>query len=409
MLVCDELTALGVTKELGGEGMLVFQPSTDESVTQSVKRRSLPAHPLAFGLRRNNSDLFSYIAEALRTFLQFESETISASYEALYWTLVKQIRECLAFDEALYLGGVRRLISEGLSDEFRETLLDQNARAYARRCLQLSRRSLAGAAQESDSWIRILRRTKERIQVVEASNRRTIKANLISAIKTVLGLDPVKTARSLSQEEFSRAIEKQASELRYILETDLDVDVPLANPAFRDAVNDSLERFVSRLQQLLEASAERANVTTVIPREEPTGEPYHSLRELYDSERRRAGGRPGQPAGVDQPVLIAFNLGEAVGFIATAVEAGVTEQCASLQITNFFVVEHMRGQGVSYRLIREVVDFAARVPVDGSRAVSSVWLDISGVPERVRQVFIRSGFSHGNGNKLVYQVDRLGT
>src|SRR5262249_28969905 len=138
ILIVDELTSLSVLAELRNEGMLVFQPSTDEAVSQSEKRRSLPVHPLGIAIRRGDDELHSYMVEAIRTFLTFEVETNSASYEALYWCLVKHVRERLVFDDSLHIGGVRRVSLADLQPDLRDTLLDQNARAYARRCLGLS-------------------------------------------------------------------------------------------------------------------------------------------------------------------------------------------------------------------------------------------------------------------------------
>lgn len=393
ILVCDELTAIGVLQKLNQDGLLVFQPSTDESVTLSGKRRALPAHPLGIGVRRDNHQLDSYLKEAMRIFLSFENETVAASYEELYWKLVAHIKACLACDESVYFGGVRRLPVKDLSDEFRETLLDQSARSYARRCLQLSRKALEAVPKEMEPWKPVLRRARERIRAGEARNRRRVKAVLVSALQTVVGLDPVDDRRDLDLVHFAEAVGDRWSKLRCILERDLDIQI---RPELRQEIlENSLEVFVSRIQRLLDGSTDRASVTAVARIDTISEARFIDLRNQYEGEF--PGGEVSK--GENTEIFVATNLGEAIGFIALRLDLP-NRGAASVEITALFAVEHMRHEGVGSRLVRKAVEYADEDP-----RIESVWLS-SQIPNEPKELFLHCGF-RTEGDRLIYQIDRL--
>lgn len=396
VLVCDELTALGVLRELGQEGAMVFQPSTDESVTQSEKRRYLPAHPLGIGVRRDDQQLYGYLEEAMRIFLLFENETVAARYEELYWKLVERTAKCLESDESVYFGGVRRLHLKSLSLELQETLLNQSARSYARRCLQLSRKALESVPREMEPWVRVLQRARERVQVGEARNRRRVKAVLTLALKTVAGLDPAES-RDLDRADFEDAIGKKWSKLKYILERDLDIEI---KPELRQEIpGDSLEGFVSRIQRLLDGSTDRASVTAVVDEVFPSTQ-FDELRNRFNSQF------PDQKViqNKDTKILVATNLGEAIGFIALRVHSPGSP-AASMEIVGFYVAEHMRDGGVGSRLVRKAVEYADQQESNRVSHIESVWIN-SLVPIEAEQLFLRCGFRTEQG-RLIYQIDRL--
>jgi N-acetylglutamate synthase-like GNAT family acetyltransferase len=391
ILVCDELTALGVLAELNGDGVMVFQSSTDESITQSEKRRSLPAHPLGIGISRENQRLYSYLREAMTIFLSFENETVAAAYEELYWNLVEHTAKCLACDESVYFGGVRRLPLQGLSEGFRNTVLAQNARSYARRCLQLSRRALKALPGEMEPWTRVLQRARERIQVAEARNRGRVKAVLMSALKTVVGLDPAEDSSALNLEHFKEAVHSQWTKLKYILERDLDIEIP--DNMRQEIFENSLEAFVSRIQRMLDGATDRANVSAVATQQEVSESQFAELLDQY----RRESPNPVAIEGFE--VLVATNLGEAIGFIALR-QTSSRPGPASLEIIALFVADHMRHGSVGSRLVRKAVEHA-----DKTSGIESVWL-ASPVPNEAKSLFLKCGFRN-EGNRLLYQIDRL--
>jgi hypothetical protein len=411
VLVCDEITAMAVLKNLDNEGMLVFQPSSDEAVISSLRRRSLPAHPLGMGFRRDDRELYSYISEALRLFLAYETETIAVMYEELYRELVKHVQDCLRHDNGLYLGGARRISMDSLDPVDRDNLLHQNARAYARRCLQIGRRSIPSSPVYSHGWIRVLRRARERVQTFDAKDRKAIKSSVIFSFKAVMGLDPGQRDKSLDYRLFRLAIEKQWLALKYVLERELDADLPLQDKRFREDLADKdLEYFVSQVQKLLEVSGHTENVVAVVQVGPQERETYGRLRERYKLETNASDGRLDH--SVDKPTpapdtvaFMALNLGEPVGFIETVTEPRPLEQATStrsgLQVVDLYVVQHMWGSGISHRMIREVVDHADR------QSLNSVWLHNRSLENRVKEKFLRCGFTVRDNQTLAYDIDHL--
>ena len=408
MLVCDELTALSTVQRLRGEGMLVLQPSTDEAVRQSSKRRMLPAHPLGIGLRRrDNQPLIAYMSEAMALFLNFETESIAVGYEGLYRDLVAYVRSCLSEERWLYMGGVRQVRRDSLPAAFCQTLEEQNARAYAKRCLQISRNTLKDIANDPQlqPWVRVLRRARERVQIAEASDRRRIKAIILDSLKTVIGLDPMKRDLPLSVEQYDHAIDKRWLELKYVLERELDIDLPLHEKPTRDyLIGLDIEQFVAWVQRLMESPGQTSSVTIVVPLEKAEYGAYEQLRRSYEEgggERRSR-----TPSRGNDRIFIALNLGEPVGFIETTKDTieqeGSRSGISSLKVEHVFVVDHMRGLGMTQRMIRSVINQALQ---DGH---GSVWVSIAAVKEHIRRIFALAGFTAGPyEGAFQYTIERL--
>ncbi len=202
MLVSDEHSALAVLRELKGNGILVLSPSSDQAVIHSVERRIPPAYYYAIGMRRaNNGPLIEYLEQIFSAFLAVEGEGIAESLAATYQQLVDYVKECLG-KTGIYIGGIRRTTERadrpapaGVLDpagweKIRSTLVEQNARAVARRCLSLSRRSVETLPPELRQWEPILRRARERIQVSDGGDRARIRNIIIFCARMALGRDP---------------------------------------------------------------------------------------------------------------------------------------------------------------------------------------------------------------------------
>jgi transcriptional regulator with XRE-family HTH domain/GNAT superfamily N-acetyltransferase len=417
ILICDELTALNVVAELKGEGMLVLAPTTVEAVRLSPKRRNMPNHPLGFGFNRQDLALRDFLTESFESFLRLERETISALYEDLYQQLVLHVRGCLFHDHSLYIGGVRRITRKGLNKRDHETLLDQNARSYAKRALSLSRQAEEERHTSMDRWYPILIRARERVQTSEARNRRIVKATLVAALKTVLGIDPADTKTDVSQEQFETALTDLKSELQFILERELDARIALDTERIsgRPLARSSLESVVSWLQRVLEASSQTANVTALVDPVRVKGELLRRLEKRATEEWalhavERTTKVPSitidhecNATGKD---LIALNLGEPVGFIKTAHHFS-GKDAWTLEIKWIYVDDHLRKAGVSHRLIRAVVDYADQYRKGHSDSrIELVWLVINNLPGRLRQLFLDSGFEQLL-DRFVYRLDRL--
>lgn len=428
MLICDEITCMSVLRELGDEAMLVLQPSTDDAVLQSNKRRSMPAHPFGIATTRNrNSDMFEVLRDSLGVFLAYETETVATMFEDLYVELVKQVRSCLEQDGALYVAGVRRVPVEQLG-EYRMTLADQNARAYARRCLQVSRASLRNLPPQIRAWEPALRRAQERILNRESADRTRVRASVLAALKNVLGLDPLQALKPIPSRlvvwdgGVSPELKKNWSAFQYILEHDLDVEISLADsPWERGYTTLTLETLVSDIQHSLESSGQRSSVTYVAPwRPEDRGK-FAKLWERYLAEAHRPNSSsrkqledtdPEAVANEKKPVFLAVNLGQLVGFVATKPVQGPAtaghEGGLSLRVEHVYLPDYMRDSGTSRRLLRAAIEHADK---EGLEAVlldtSSKWIGAEKRRLKLADIFRRCGFVEGGKNTLEYRIQRF--
>ena len=421
LLICDEVTALSTVRALGGRGMLVFQPASDQAVAQSDKRGILPAHALGLGVRRReNSGLIEYLADAVRMLLSFDTESVAAMYSKQYEDLVAFAKECLKQDDSLYLAGVRKISKselEPLADKLLEKardiemsyLADQQARAFARRCLQLSRQALNDVPPETWPWHRVLRRARERIMIIDARDRSRIRATVITSIKTVLGIDPVRQI-PITHDLFETAARDHRAELFYVLESELDVDLH-SSPHLRPGENslEGLEVFVSTIQKILEGTPSNTYFTAikrVIP------DSLHSFEELWNQYARSptfpgefrafnwASSIPKDGKRLEIFRYLAINLGEHVGFIEAIEENEPHEfpnsRGAALQVTHIYIVDFMQKSGISRRLIWQLIELAY------ATNHATVWVRARGTSESVCQKFLRCGFAYDEYQEFLY-------
>jgi hypothetical protein len=331
--------------------------------------------------------------------------------ENLYHKLVIFTRECLSFDQNVYLGGVRR-ISKEQHKEFAEYLVDQNARAFAKRCLQISGVSLRNLAPELRPWLRILRRVKLRVGIEEAKDRSLIKANLIAALKTVYGIDPVtpgleNLAKAFSFEK-ARAQStpsdtaphdhKRWAALKYILQRDLDLEVPPEREDFFRSYHD-LEPQISEIQTLLESSGQTANVTLVEPCGPDSLHVYKDLWNRYCPRYAPVGSRQASLSDPSNPVFIVRNLGAPVGFLQAS-RISSDHHPHSLRVDHLYCLDYMQKSGMSRRLIRSAIDFAHE------QGCNQVWVSVRIQREDVLDKFRRCGFVDAE-ESVIYNLDRL--
>jgi GNAT superfamily N-acetyltransferase/transcriptional regulator with XRE-family HTH domain len=415
LLVCDEITALSVVRELKGDGSLVFQLSTDQAVAESGKRRITPAHLLGIGLSRANTQLIAYLSEALSMFLLSETETISVMYQKLYSKLVDHVKICLQANSSYYVRGLRRVSKSEIGEATDSVFLDQSARAYARRCLQLSRRSQANMPPELQMWTKVLARTRERVQIADATDRRQIKAVIVGCAKTILGIDPAGANDLLTYEQFKESCDiNHWSQFKSALEYELDTDLPFRGDVLADIREGNLEDFVSRIQRLMEVSAQTASATSIIEVKQAHKELYGDLRRSYrqDMEKQREDAPRDLRLQIelndqtaDDKVLVAVNLGEPVGFIEAIVEVSTpaldVKRGKGLRIKHIFVVEHMRSSGISRRLIRSIIEIASK------NGYELVWLRADRYPDEICAKFERCGFNYLRKAHLFYRLEGI--
>src|SRR5579875_231490 len=96
VVCCDEITAMGVLKEFGPQGMLVFPPSTAESIQECAERKELPTHLAGFAVSRRETELIGYLDAALNLLLETEVEVIAQSWARAYETMLGMVSSCLA-------------------------------------------------------------------------------------------------------------------------------------------------------------------------------------------------------------------------------------------------------------------------------------------------------------------------
>ncbi len=380
----------------------------------------LPAHYLGIGLRRDNNDrLIGYLTEALSMFLASETEMISALYEQQYLAVVKYVRSCLNMEDNVYLSGLRQVskteilsqvdpVSKLIRQRAIGHLVGQQARSSARRYLHLTRKSLQNLPSELQPWVRVLVRARERILIADARDRSRIKFVIVTALKRVLGIDPIENFDPLTHDQFLQAVGTgHWQELKYALEQELDLDFPDQRSSQEGQADLSLENFVSLTQQLLDSSAQSAGMLVINPVDDKNRSAYEKLLQEYAKD-------PGKPEELPQDLLrdglrtefLAVNLGAPFGLIKTIVDTLppdiAPDGCQSLEITDMFVTDSIRLTGVNRRLIRKAIDHAQL------KGFPYVWIDPHRYEKEIRQKFIRCGFVYGDDEShLFYRLDGI--
>jgi transcriptional regulator with XRE-family HTH domain len=466
MLASDERTALGVLSALNGDGVLVLPPNSDQAVLHSVERHIPPAYYFGIGMRRvNNWPLIDYLQQAFSTFLAVEGEGIAAWYEDLYNDLVKLATGWLA-SSGIYVGGIRlttHRVNDPAPSELdvaawksqRKTLVEQTARAFARRLLTLSRRSLESLPPEMQAWRPILIRTRERIQVSNGGDRGRIRNIILYCAKMALGQDPLsgepdpigllrqlvpafakrplnspfpadpKVLQTDSNRSWVREddLKSHWDDFLYLMELELDMDLSSLRRCKERWFSSSsdLGRLISRLQILFEASRDSRLVLTIRQYNANVDkDAFLRLRDDYANTEKA-------PALRDQikidlhrgeqttMYLIAYHLGEPVGFLAAEIFPPQVATPATLPgallspslppesladticVRHLHVVQRMHHAGVSRRLIRRIVE-------EGNDTLRrSVWLECGQWSHVKQKKFCRAGFAPVPGDLLSYE------
>jgi hypothetical protein len=458
MLVSDEHTALGVVRALGGDGVLVLSPNCDQAVIHSVERRIPPAYYFGLGMRRvNNLPLIEYLQQTFSTYLSVEGESIATWIEDLYYDLVEFVKSCLA-KTGIYVGGIRRTnrrvddpapsgVDASAWESGRRTLVEQNARAVARKSLTLSRRSLENLPLEMRAWHPILTRARERIQVADGGDRGRIRNIIIYCAKLTLGRDPfayepdpIELLRQLVPSFEPRPAGDQIplgrpngvhaispvncwNDFLYLLELELDMDLSSLRKCRERWFKESFDlgRLISRIQVLLEASRDSQLVLTIRDYDSHADrDAFIRLRDDYAHIRKI-------PALKDQikvelPAdefcikrIVAYNLGDAVGFLdaeilpelpspipgsdqaPSVLPSQIDEMRNTILVKRLHVVRHMHHAGVSRRLIRRIVE-------EGNETFRrAVWLERWLWEPVDLEKFRRAGFIPFHGDRLWYE------
>ena len=441
MLVCDEITALAVVAAKDGSATLVLPPSTDQSIMHFEMRRRLPVHYLGFGILRQNEELIDFLEEALQNFVSTEVETVAELLETLYHGLVKQVRESFERNRFLYSGGIRRVskypnapLGEGVAraqdsglhlsfqTDVINTLVTQSARAFARRTLNISKRSVTEGSDELWNWRNVLRRSRQRVLIAEARDRANVREIIISCMKSVLGIDPVSSFEESYRRYFQDAIDPEHfPDFRESLERELDVTFPpTLDPMHAEKGRafwipagmlsstpfNHLEWFVSAVQRAMEANTEAARLVTVkqlsasrgsltkeVERDGPQESWENTFTTLWKEYCLEVGKNPDLVHSRQRVTrLVAFSLGQAVGFVK-ATNFKFRGQPA-IQVQDMYVTEIMRKSGISRRLIRALIETAVSVPSDRAKSSSEcvyVWIS-AGFRDDVNFAFEKSGF-----------------
>jgi transcriptional regulator with XRE-family HTH domain/ribosomal protein S18 acetylase RimI-like enzyme len=462
MLVADEHSLLSVLKALQGEGQLVLPPNSDQAVIHSAERRIPPAYYFGIGLRRVNNPLIDYMTQTLNSYLSLESEVIASWLERLYYVLVSHVQECLSHG-AIYVGGLRRTTNR-LNDpappgtdpvmwrSLRETMLEQNARAYARRCLSLSSRSLDKLPVELNPWRQVLTRARERIQVMDGGNRARIRNIIFYCAHMVLGMDPLmpdpdpmamlkrlvpRPAAATAPRRPDPAAyyastgnaEDHWEDFLFILQRELDMDLKSLADWKQRGFHEfhDLGNFISRIQKLLEATGDSQMVLNIRRYRPGDLKPFHQLLEKYkpfEDHPEIAAELPDKP-GSATIRFMAYNLGAAIGFIdaeikrdESALEAmplnayeqahGVTRD-EVIHIHHLHVVTHMQDAGVARRLLRSIIEEGNNRPrANGILLILSEQQQLNdddAYPKKL-EIFKLSGFSLVGEDRLWYEFKR---
>ncbi len=409
ILVCDEITALRVRDCFKDGARLLYPLTTESSVQGSRTRRAFPHHVLGIGYRLPGGDasgrdrdedderLFNAV---LTNFVGLEVETTAVKYEDLYKKLYKLVRSNLATSPELYVGGMRKILVEDPRTWYHRALIDQTARSYAFRCLQLSQRAADGY-RESNPWTPMLRRARQRVIQLESRRRNAIRGSLRSAIGVAAGRS--ESSNELTRDDFRRALCAHGLQLAYILERDFEVRFPGGPALFCAHARDSFERFLSFIQEQLEIASGDTNVivTSVTSKAELRNDDV-ALR--YDEflqsanatsqDKARYENRKGRAAR-DATIIKATSLGETVGLM------WMRRNGAEVELFDLFVAENMRGSRTSQLFIRHAID----------AATNEVRIPLGLVPERRKNWFRNVGFiaqpAAGPPTYLSYQCFQL--
>jgi hypothetical protein len=341
----------------------------------------------------------------------------------------------------------------------RRTLVEQHARVVARRTLSLSRRTLSNLPREMESWRPILTRARERIQVADGGDRGRLRNIVIYCAKMALGRDPFKVesdpigllrklvpvtveelredmirlglpadgpapsvaesapSNSATREDQTSSEEDESSDnhwvdFLYLMERELDVDLLMTLkdwPQNKFHESRDLGNLISVIQKLLEASGDSQIVLTIREYQKADKDAFGRLWNDYAAHQENEALKkqlvehelPQQPPLATWKRFIAYNLGEAVGFIEGVIVAThpLPVLNNTIQIKHLYVARHMHHAGVSRRLIRTMVEEG------NNTAKNGVWLERwKEWPTDDREMFTGSGFVPLGEDRLWYEL-----
>jgi len=461
LLVCDEHTALNVVRELKGLGLLVLSPNSDQAVIRDQDRRALPAYYFGLGIRRHfNNPLIEFLRQNMRAFLSAEPENIAFWMEDAYLSLVRHLTACLSKTN-IFIGGLLRTdrrfddspppeAHAGTWRGVHQTMVQQNARAVALRCFNLSRRLLETLPDELEPWRPILERTRERLQITESGDRGRLRYIILYCAKMALCEDPlspipdpIELLRRLvpsyekdagdspkdltagfvvsEAEAPETPVDSWPSFLR-LMERELDADLSslLDCPEREFFESSDLGRLITRIQKLSESSRDTEALVLVRRYSDVDREQFLQLRREYELERGRKLGELELVADLASDLssgergrtwrFIAYSLGCPVGFIEgilgeVSLYPGIpSAKTEMLQIKHLHVATHVHNAGVSRRLIRKMIEKA------NEEKLAGLWIYIwdlenkKGQEERDREKFERAGFVRFREDRLWYEL-----
>jgi GNAT superfamily N-acetyltransferase len=452
LLVCDEHTALKVVEELKGLGVLVLSPNSDQAVIRNEERRMLPTYYYGLGTRRHfNNPLIEFLRQNMRAFLAAEPENIAAWYELTYLALVKRLTACLSMT-FIYVGGIYRTCERadepspltahpGSWTGVRKTMVEQNARAVARRCLNLSRMLLQSLPVELKPWAQIIKRARERIQITDGGDRGRIRNIMIYCAKMALCEDPLapvpdpiellrRLVPSYQDEGGSGPLidenECPESPIDYwadflrIMERELDTDLSsLRRCPEREFLESSdLGRIISRIQRLFESSRDSETLLSIRRYSPADKAPFLNLRLEYESERRHSLPDSELRAQIEDHErarvwrYIAYSLGRAVGFIEGVHTPSILYSTAEtvmpemVQIKHLHIARDIHKAGVSRRLIRRIIEEG------NEKKLGGIWIHILDLDKKEeqeqveREKFEWAGFVPFSNDRLWYELLR---
>jgi len=426
MVVVDEMSAFALIQQLQGKGMLVFPPSTDQAMLKVAHRSELPIHHLGFGLHRlGNSDLINYIDEAAKQYLAAETERVAILYEKLYNDQVAYLEAALAQTYS-YKGAIRidwksfRPDGESPSTDDDSSSVGinlwRNARLIARRCLNLTTTAIAELPLELSSWKQVLKRTDQRIQISESSDRSHIKLiikDLLRFTSHVLPGQPqgrpLRGGIKPSHEEKQNDQDLWEHFLSH-LEQSFNFKVPGEQyPEMRESFYSAgVEGLVSIVQKMMRSVANEKDFISV-RKVEVTEKRFSELFNTYKLKHPELASRkdPDRKGSSRVPTinLLASELGDPLGFLQANIVT-ISKDLSLYHARHLFRVEDALGAGVTRKLIDGLINEAAHfnnMNADSGPQISKIYFFRDEATPAVQDAFLRSGFVE-KGDEFYYEL-----
>lgn len=354
VVCCDEITAMGVVKELGSQGMLVFPPSTAESIQECAERKELPTHLAGFAVSRREAELILYLDAALNLLLETEVEVIAQAWARAYETLLKEASEWLS-------GQIETSDARVLTLKERKIAETRVARAYARRAFRMTIEGIDSCRQGHSSWLNILRRARQIEHEKAAANRTDIRNRVLDMLAGFFGTSMEWTAANvnsiLSEARKDSAFEKDLR-LTLMREFDIELSSELPSPA---SLN-HLEGVVSMVQHALEIEAGWTQEIRVVAVSQVQAHTFRKLLRDFEehvgvaADKRLSDERMAEHLkGQENSVLIATHMRHAQGFVMMTPE----KEGKANRLERLYVEPSARRHGIGAHLVRRALEISA--------------------------------------------------